>query len=1283
MREAYRQLGLTLRLCSLLLAVAIAIGAFGGARPAGATALVSRQPASAPTQSISAAGPQLNNASGPSARSGASMAYDAATGAVILFGGDGCQDGSCSALDDTWSWDGSNWAQSPLSPGCAYPCSFVPPAREGAAMAYEAVTSSIILFGGWDPDGSAGPLNDTWSWDGSAWSQLVSPGCISACPSSPPGRTGATMAYDAASSVVMLFGGRDPVANFYLNDTWIWNGSAWSPRLLPVCVEVCPSNPPARGDASMAYDSSTGAVILFGGATYPGSACSCFHYLDDTWSWDGSIWNQLAPASSPSARGGAGMADDGATGTAMLFGGFGGCPSSCPLLDDTWTWDGTNWTRPPSPACPSTCVSSPPARQDGSMAYDAATGTVVLFGGDGEGSDLGDTWLWNGGIWSQVGNAGAPPPTVTGISPSFGSLAGGTVVTITGAGFISPTAAGNTTVNFVPSGGSPSAANAATSVSCTSSTICMATSPPGCCEADVRVTVGGQTSAITAADQFIYVAVDPPPPPIVLSISPSAGPLSGGTVVTIAGAFFTAYGAATVNFVPPGGSLSAGNAATSVSCSYSSCTATSPPGSGTVDVRVTIAGQISTPILADQFTYFAAPSVMGLSPNTGSIAGGTSVTISGTNFSTGPGQTSVHFGGTPASKVSCSSATTCTATSPAPITASASSVVDVTVTTPGGTSATSPADQFTYQAPNSCSPNACSVSIQPSTISVAPSGSATVSLQETGPASGLGAWTIDVTYDPTVLQVTSCTPQNGSLCNTAFAGNKIRVSGGSASGLAGTQTLAGITFQAIGAQNSSSQIVPAIITFADANGVPFTPSTSNGTISIGIPPALTSLSQPASGPPSGGTVVTIFGTSFSTAAGTTTLKFGANAATNVSCSSTTQCTATSPPGSGTVDVIVTTPGSASATGAADQFTYAPSGPYAGVSIQPSVGFVTLQAQAPAAGLGSWTVNIVYNPSVIQITDCAPQHGSVCNPAFSSNTLQVTGVSATGLTGVQPLATISFASAADAAANSSTTLTPAIMTFTDPTGSPVSGTPSGITITVLKLGDINGDGVVNAVDALCVLRTVVGLPGTQFCPIPPTGNPDVNGDGQVTSVDSLCILRGVARLPAVQACLLVSGPTTSPAATSTASPASAGSGQAEGRIDLTAQDQRVAPGGSTTVQVRAGSAGDIGSWTVDVRYDPKVLRPTGCTATAGSLCNTSFAAGTVRVSGASADGLSGGQTLATITFQATATAAGSTTIHATAATLTDSNGVPESATTAETTLQIGSKPAGGPSPRAGQ
>ena len=119
-------------------------------------------------------------------------------------------------------------------------------------------------------------------------------------------------------------------------------------------------------------------------------------------------------------------------------------------------------------------------------------------------------------------------------------------------------------------------------------------------------------------------------------------------------------------------------------------TANSPAGTGTVNVTVTAPGGTSATSSADQFTYTAAiaPTVTSISPNTNIGLGTISIMITGTSFI---GATAVDFGTTPSTEVFVFNDTTINALVPA-----GTGTVDVTVTGPGGTSATSPADLFTY-----------------------------------------------------------------------------------------------------------------------------------------------------------------------------------------------------------------------------------------------------------------------------------------------------------------------------------------------------------------------------------------------------------------------------------------------------------------------------------------------------------------------------------------------------------------------------------------------------------
>jgi hypothetical protein len=137
-------------------------------------------------------------------------------------------------------------------------------------------------------------------------------------------------------------------------------------------------------------------------------------------------------------------------------------------------------------------------------------------------------------------------------------------------------------------------------------------------------------------------------------------------------------------------------AATSVSIvSATQLTAVTPAHTpATVDVRVTTgSGGESAAVAAEKFAYDPVPTVTAASPDAGAVTGGTTITVTGTGFVTGG--TSVSVGGTPATAVLVISSTQLTALVPA----GQAGAVDTTVTTPGGTSATSSKDLYGYGAP--------------------------------------------------------------------------------------------------------------------------------------------------------------------------------------------------------------------------------------------------------------------------------------------------------------------------------------------------------------------------------------------------------------------------------------------------------------------------------------------------------------------------------------------------------------------------------------------------------
>jgi hypothetical protein len=203
----------------------------------------------------------------------------------------------------------------------------------------------------------------------------------------------------------------------------------------------------------------------------------------------------------------------------------------------------------------------------------------------------------------------------------------------------------------------------------------------------------------------LYKVPAQPNPPVIATIAPDQGSLGGGTVVNVAGTGLAAIDPTTNQVIASSTTATFnGISALSVSCaSTTQCTITSPPasGAGTVDLRVAVHGQQSAIAPADRFTYVAnpvatgAPTIASISPTQGLAAGGTQVTITGSNLAAAGATTTVAFGTVPATSVACAvEGTSCTAVSPA-----GTGAVAVQVTVNGATSAASAADQFTYTTP--------------------------------------------------------------------------------------------------------------------------------------------------------------------------------------------------------------------------------------------------------------------------------------------------------------------------------------------------------------------------------------------------------------------------------------------------------------------------------------------------------------------------------------------------------------------------------------------------------
>jgi hypothetical protein len=254
-----------------------------------------------------------------------SLAYLPTTGKAVSFGD--LVDG------ETWEWDGIAWERA--TPVVA------PQVRQRDGMT--ATRDRIVMFGGLgiSISGGFGPLDETWTYDGTTWTYLPTA-------HAPSPRTDTALGYDARRDRVVLFGGNGG------GETWEWDGTDWTQSL--------PAHRPPSSNArvAMAYDRHAAVTVVY--------------VTGETWTWDGLDWTQLA-TNGPNIAVPV-ITYDPLRQRVVLEG-----VDRQTFLIGTWEWTGSSWA--PLPA-----VANPNDDAAHQMIYDAAHGEIMLYN-----SNLRVTWV--------------------------------------------------------------------------------------------------------------------------------------------------------------------------------------------------------------------------------------------------------------------------------------------------------------------------------------------------------------------------------------------------------------------------------------------------------------------------------------------------------------------------------------------------------------------------------------------------------------------------------------------------------------------------------------------------------------------------------------------------------------------------------------------------------------------------------------------------------------------------------------------------------------------------
>ncbi len=213
-------------------------------------------------------------------------------------------------------------------------------------------------------------------------------------------RIHSTWGYDPGRDVVVAYGGCSQVSSPFICHaanqklTAEWDGERWQD------IDTT-EHPGSIGHhaAAMSYDHVNDRLVLFGGYLNQ----SGYEPNAETWAYDGSNWEQLAPPQSPPARARHTMVWDPVNSQIVLFGGHD--QSNQTVYDDVWAFDGTSWQQLPS-------TGGPGPLHTHAAAWHSGRDEMFVFGGFETVNfpqQVGSTQLWSyspsTGQWQQHADA--------------------------------------------------------------------------------------------------------------------------------------------------------------------------------------------------------------------------------------------------------------------------------------------------------------------------------------------------------------------------------------------------------------------------------------------------------------------------------------------------------------------------------------------------------------------------------------------------------------------------------------------------------------------------------------------------------------------------------------------------------------------------------------------------------------------------------------------------------------------------------------------------------------
>jgi hypothetical protein len=315
----------------------------------------------------------------PSARYGATMAWDPDRQRMVLFGG---FDETTGRRNDLWEWDGTTKTWTDRTPTGTKPTP-----RWSHTMAYDPVRKKMVVYSGNTGTGTASSgsfVDETWEWDGATatWTKMATPS--------------STVVYYYYGYLRMVYDVSRSKMEMFYDYTRVYEYDptmpAWTQVANPTRNDQ--SNYPGQNGSAI-YDPDLKVMTVFGGNN---------RTLWDYSGADATFTNRSTPVNGPIQRNSPAIAFDTKQGKLMLFGGYSSLDSL--YKQDTWEWSGSSavWTNRTN------ANTKPEARYQAAMVYDSKRDQLLLWGGSGTGV-TNDMWSWSSTTknWTALTVSGVRP----------------------------------------------------------------------------------------------------------------------------------------------------------------------------------------------------------------------------------------------------------------------------------------------------------------------------------------------------------------------------------------------------------------------------------------------------------------------------------------------------------------------------------------------------------------------------------------------------------------------------------------------------------------------------------------------------------------------------------------------------------------------------------------------------------------------------------------------------------------------------------------------------------